>query len=82
MDFRVASDWAADNLTGIYILNYSLPGDGTGSISDPDYLATLDKFAAWLRSQPEVKHVAGFSDVNKRINRSMNGDRETFYAVP
>lgn len=82
MDFRVASDWAADNLTGIYILNYSLPGDGTGSISDPEYLAKLDEFAAWLRSQPEVKHVASFSDVIKRINRSMNGDRETFYAVP
>ncbi len=82
MDFRVASDWAADNLTGIYILNYSLPGEGTGSVSNPEYLETLDRFAAWLRVQPEVKHVASFSDVIKRINRSMNGDRETFYKVP
>ena len=24
VDFRKASDWAADNLTGIYIVNYSL----------------------------------------------------------
>ena len=28
-----------------------------------------------------VVHVASFSDVVKRINRSFNGDREAFYAV-
>ena len=82
MDFRVASDWASDNLTGIYILNYSMESGEAGAIANPEYLATLDKFAGWLRTQPEVKHVASFADVIKRINRSMNGDRENFYAVP
>ena len=82
MDFRVASDWAADNLTGIYILNYSLPGQDAGSIADPDYLANIDAFATWLRAQPEIKHVASFSDVIKRINKSMNGDRPDFYKLP
>ena len=82
IDFRQASDWAADNLTGIYIINYSMESGETGAISDPDYLADFDAFAAWLRAQPEVKHVASFSDVVKRINRSFNGDREAFYAVP
>lgn len=82
VDFRQASDWAADNLTGIYIINYSLESGETGAISDPDYLADLDAFAAWMREQPEVVHVASFSDVVKRINRSFNGDREAFYAVP
>ena len=82
MDFRVASDWASDNLTGIYIINYSLDGEGSGGVSEPAYLEDLDNFAAWLRVQPEVKHVASFSDVIKRINRSMNADRQSFYAVP
>lgn len=82
MDFRVASDWASDNLTGIYIINYSLDGEGSGGVSEPSYLEDLDNFAAWLRVQPEVKHVASFSDVVKRINRSMNADRQSFYAVP
>lgn len=82
MDFRVASDWAADNLTGIYILNYSMPGLDTGAVSEPEYLQTLDKFAGWLRQQPEIKHVASFSDIIKRINRSMNGDQTRFYDVP
>ncbi len=82
MDFRVASDWASDNLTGIYVINYSLPGVGSGGVSEPEYLEDLDNFGAWLRTQPEVKHVASFADIVKRINRSMNGDRQNFYAVP
>ena len=82
VDFRKASDWASDNLTGIYIINYSLEGGDVGSVSDPAYLENLDNFAQWMRQQPEVVHVAAFSDVVKRVNRSFNGDRETFYAVP
>ena len=82
IDFRRSSDWAADNLTGIYILNYSMAGDDAGAVADPVYLDTLDKFASWMREQPEVKHVAAFSDVVKRVNRSFNGDRQSFYAVP
>jgi len=82
VDFRKASDWAADNLTGIYIINYSLKSGETGAVSDPDYLQDLDAFTQWLRQQPEVVHVASFSDVVKRINRSFNGDRQAFYAVP
>ena len=82
IDFRQSSDWAAEHLTGIYILNYSMAGDDAGAVADPVYLETLDKFAAWMRQQPEVKHVAAFSDVVKRVNRSFNGDRQDFYAVP
>ena len=82
VDFRTASDWAADNLTGIYIINYSLESGDVGGVSDPDYLADLDNFAQWLRQQPEVVHVASFSDVVKRINRSFNGDRQSKYKVP
>ena len=82
IDFRTASDWAADNLTGIYIINYSLKSGAVGAVADPDYLEDLNNFANWLRQQPEVVHVAAFSDVVKRINRSFNGDRQAFYAVP
>lgn len=82
MEFRVASDWAADNLTGIYQISHSVPSTGTGGISDPDYLRHLDAFANWYRQQPEVVHVGSFTDVMKRVNKSMNGDREEFYRLP
>lgn len=82
IDFRRATDWAAENLTGIYLLNFSIKSGEVGGISDPDYLNYLDNFATWMRQQPEVRHVMTFSDVVKRINRSMNGDQESFYALP
>jgi len=81
-DFRVASDWAADNLSGIYILNFSLDSGDVGGISDPNYLQNIDNFSQWMRSQTEVKHVASFSDIIKRINKSMNGDNPNYYRVP
>ncbi len=82
MEFRVASDWASDNLTGIYQISYSLYAGNPGGISDPEYLERLEAFANWWRTQPEVVHVSTFSDVIKRVNKSMNGDNEDFYKVP
>ncbi len=82
MEFRVASDWAADHLTGIYQISYSLPSGETGGVSNPEYVARLEDFANWFRAQPEVVHVSTFSDVMKRINKSMHGDDESYYRVP
>ena len=82
VDFRIASQFTVDNLTGVYLLNFSIKSDEAGGISDPDYLVYLDKFSSWLRQQPEVLHVASYTDVIKRINRSMNGDDQRFYRIP
>lgn len=82
MEFRVASDWAADHLTGIYQISYSLPSGEAGGVSNPEYVAKLEDFANWFRTQPEVVHVSTFSDVMKRINKSMHGDDESYYRVP
>lgn len=82
MEFRVASDWASDNLTGIYQISYSLYAGDPGGISDPEYLDRLEAFANWARQQPEVVHVSTFTDVIKRVNKSMRGDDESYYRVP
>lgn len=82
IEFRVASDWAADNLTGIYQISYSLGSGESGGVANPEYLATLEAFANYMRTQPEVVHVAAFSDVMKRVNKSMNADNQAFYRVP
>ncbi len=82
MEFRVASDWAADNLTGIYQISYSLYSGEPGGISDPEYLERLEAFANWARAQPEIVHVSTFTDVMKRVNKSMHGDDASYYRVP
>ncbi|MFQ5637183.1 MAG: RND family transporter [bacterium] len=70
------------NLTGIYGVEFSLGSGESGGISNPEYLAKLDEFAEWLRAQPEVIHVNSFSEVMKRVNKSMHGDDESWYRIP
>jgi predicted RND superfamily exporter protein len=80
--FRVDSDYAAQNLTGIYQVEFSVGAGESGGISDPAYLAVLDRFEAWYRQQPGVKNVSSFGEVMKRLNKSMHGDEPDWYRVP
>lgn len=80
--FRADTDYTIEHLTGLYHLHYALPAGETGGIAEPRFLAEVDAFAAWLRAQPEVRHVASFSDVMKRLNRNMHGDDPDAYRLP
>ncbi len=82
VDFRVDSDFASDNLTGIYQVSYSIPAEDSGGIQDPEYLHNLENFANWYREQDGVVHVATFTDVIKRVNQSMHGDDPAYYRIP
>ena len=81
-EFRRATDFVIENLTGLNTLEYSLNAEREGGITDPKYLRTADAFAEWYREQPEVTHVQAFPDVMKRLNKNMHGDDEAFYRLP
>jgi len=80
--FRVDTDFATANLTGPYTLEFSIDSGEAGGIAEPAYLDRLESFAAWLRIQPEVTHVNSFTDVMKRLNRSMHADDPDWYRLP
>lgn len=81
LEFRVDSDFASANLPGIYQANWSLPADGSGAISDPDYQRKVEAFGDWLREQPEVSHVSTLTDIFKRLNKNMHGDDPAYYRL-
>jgi predicted RND superfamily exporter protein len=81
-EFRQATDYTLENLTGVYMMDYSLAGQGEGGINEPAYLQKVDEFAGWLRTQPEVLHVNTFTEVMKRLNRNMHGDDPAFQKLP
>ena len=56
-DFRQDTDYAAENLTGIYQLEFSIEANGADAIAEPKYLSTLESFADWYEKQPGVLHV-------------------------
>jgi predicted RND superfamily exporter protein len=82
IEFRRDSDYAAENLTGVYYIDYALGTEESGGISNPAYLANTAKFAQYLRSQPEVKHVQTISDTFKRLNKNMHGDDPAWHHLP
>ncbi len=82
IEFRRDSDYAAENLTGVYYIDYALGTGESGGISNPGYLANTAKFAQYLRSQPEVKHVQTISDTFKRLNKNMHGDDPAWHRLP
>jgi predicted RND superfamily exporter protein len=82
IEFRLDSDYAAENLTGVYYIDFSLSTGESGGISDPQYLKNADRFVQYLRSQPEVIHVFSITDIFKRLNKNMHGDDPAWYRLP
>ncbi len=80
--FRADTEFATDNLTGIYLIEYSLPTDGEKKISDPEFLRQVEAFAGWYRAQPNVLHVNVITDIMKRLNRNMHADDDAWYQLP
>ncbi len=80
--FRRDTDFVIENLTGLNSLEYSLNAGKPGGITDPEYLGKVEGFAEWARNQPEVTHVRAFSDIMKRLNRSMHSDDPAEYRLP
>ena len=81
IEFRNETDQALQHF-GLYPIEFSVPAQGSGGVSDPEYLSHLEKFTKFLRQQPEVTHVYSLSDTMKRLNKNLHGDDPDFYVTP
>ncbi|UCH08218.1 MAG: MMPL family transporter [Deltaproteobacteria bacterium] len=81
-DFRRATDFVQENLTGWEAIEYSLESGEPGGINNPEYLAAVEAFANWYRQQPKVVHVSTITDTMKRLNKNMHGDDASYYRMP
>ncbi len=82
IEFRRDADFANDNLSGLYLVDYSLESGMEGGVSDPGFQQHMENFASWFREQPGVIHVNVIADTFKRLNRSMHGDDPAWYHLP
>ncbi len=81
-EFRRATDFVQENLTGLNRIEYSLNAGETGGIYDPNFLETAEEFAIWYRKQPGVVHVNTITDIIKRLNKNMHEDDAAYYRIP
>lgn len=70
-EFRQASDYAEDHLTGLNIVEFDIGSGESGGVFDPAYQAKLAEFEVWLRGQPGVVSVAAVSDITQRVHDAM-----------
>ena len=80
--FRAHTDFAVENLTGIYLIEYRLDSGEAGGISKPAFLKQVAAFSDWYRQQPRVIHVNTLTDIMKRLNKNMHGDNQRYYRLP
>ena len=80
--FRGDTDFMMDNLTGVYIVDYSLETEKSGGINDPAFLRDVEKLSMWLENHPSTIHVDRFTTIMKRLNKNMHGDDQTYYVLP
>jgi len=81
-EFRRASDFVGENITGVCHIQYSLDSGESQGINSPEYLKTVEAFADWYRNQVNVVHVNAVTDIIKRLNKNLHGDDETYYRIP
>jgi len=79
---RRATDFLEKNLTGLYMIDYSVESGEPGGIHDPEYLRKLDDFSQWYEQQRNVIHVNTIASIIKRLNKAMHGDDEAYYKIP
>ncbi len=82
IEFRRATDFLSENMTGIYNIEISIDTGEAGGISEPQFLADIEKFKNWLEPQSEVIHVNSITDTFKRLNKNMHGDDLQWYKLP
>ena len=78
----VAEDtkWLAKRLGGTFLVTYEYVSEDL--VSDPEYLRQLDELTTWLENQDEVLSVNSLSKIIKNLNRTLNGDDQSWYVIP
>ena len=82
VEFRKATDFMEDNLTGIYSINYSLDSGVPNGINNPEYQSDIEKLNNWLQTLPETVHVLSFITAMKSLNKYINFGHEKYYRLP
>lgn len=82
MPLRIAIERAEQHGMGMNFIEYSLDAGENYGITDPAYLAKVEKFIQWAQQQPEVINVSSFTNVLKRLNQNMHGDDPAYYTLP
>lgn len=70
-EYRVASDFAEERLTGLNIMEFDLETGVDGGVYTAEYQHFLADFTEWLGEQKGVASIADISEITRRIHTAM-----------
>lgn len=82
LTFRQHTDFVEENLTGVMLIHHSVDSGRADGIFEPGYLSDLDRLVHWYEAQPGVMHVESYSDIIRRLNRTIHGGQQLYYRTP
>lgn len=82
MEFKQAVNKLSQHMPALNVVNYNFDTGEPDGVHDPAFLQQLDRFAHWLRQQPDVVHVYTYVDILKTLNQQMQGGTTDDYRLP
>ena len=73
--------WLDKKLGATFPISFKAMSDN-GSVSNPEFLESLDNFSMWLEKQNEITHVTSLARTMKSLNKSMHGDDLEMKVIP
>lgn len=81
-DFHHVITALAEKIGNDQSLAYSIHSGTYYGITEPGFLAEIDKFSLWLETQPEASFVRSYTDFLRTANRSDHDDDEAYDVLP
>ncbi|MCY4259095.1 MAG: MMPL family transporter [Rhodobacteraceae bacterium] len=79
---RQSADFIDENFSGLDALEYSLGSGQENGIVDVEYMSRVERFANWLRQQPEVNHVSSVTDILKQLDMALSAEADGSGRIP
>ena len=71
-----------EKLTGSIEIVIELDSGQPQGVSNPEFMAEVERFSEWLRALQEVRSVSVYTDTMKHLNQNMHGDQANWYRYP
>jgi predicted RND superfamily exporter protein len=81
-DFHKAISALAEKIGNDQSLVYSIDSDTYYGITEPAFLAEVEKFVLWLETQPEASFVNSYISFLKTLNKSEHDNDQAWYRIP
>lgn len=80
---RKSSDFVEKNIGGTISIEIIIDSKEKSGVNNPILMKDVDKFSeAFMKRYERIRHINSLTQVVKKYNKLMNGNKESFYTIP